>query len=298
MLATLYDAPFNKKGWIFETKWDGYRALAFKLGSGVKLISRNRLSFTERFPSIVQELKKLGHSFVVDGELVLLDEEGRSNFQLMQNYHKVKKGTPYYYVFDILSLDGKDLHELPLIERKAFLKKLLSSKKLKNIRYSSHVQEKGIARFKTAEKKGEEGIIAKRADSPYQFRRSKDWLKIKAVKRQEVVIGGFTAPKGSRKYFGALLVGVYEKGKFIYAGHVGGGFNQQLLSDTHAKLKKLVISECPFTDPPRPNAPVTWVEPKLICEVAFTEWTQGGQLRHPIFKGLRIDKSPKKVLRE
>ncbi len=298
MLATLTDKPFDRKGWIFEIKWDGYRAIGFKKGERTELLSRNEKSFTSRFHTIAEELKKLPGTFVVDGEIVLFDEQGRSSFQLMQNYNKVKKGTPLYYLFDILSLNGKDLRNLPLIERKKILKTLIGKGKLKSIKYCDHIDEHGIAFFKAAAKKGFEGIIAKKADSAYQFSRSSDWLKIKAIQRQEVVIGGFTEPKGSRKRFGALLVGVYEKNKLIYTGHIGGGFNFQLLTDVHEKLKKLITPTCPFASPPHPNSPVTWVKPKLVCEVAFAEWTQEGMMRQPIFKGLRIDKAPKDVIRE
>lgn len=297
MLATLIDEPFDSKGWLFEKKWDGYRALAYK-NKTVQLLSRGHKSFNKAYPSIVQAVSKLPGSFVVDGEIVLFDAKGRSSFQLLQNYLRSKQGKPYYCLFDILSFEGKDLTHLPLIERKKFLKKLLSSKRLPQLLYSDDVREKGKVFFRQATKKGWEGIIAKKEDSTYQFRRSRDWLKIKTVLGQEVVIGGFTEPKGARKNFGALLVGVYEKGRFVYVGHVGGGFNTQLLGEVHKKLKKLVISRCPFAEEPHPNTPVTWVSPKLVCEVEFREWTNDGIMRQPIFKGLRIDKSAKKVVRE
>lgn len=294
MLATLIDEPFDEKGWIFEIKWDGYRALASKNGA-VRLISRGKKSFNIRFPTLVQELRKLRGSFVIDGEIVILDK-GKSNFQKLQNYYKAKVGTPYFYVFDLLMLNGEDLRDEPLIERKRLLKQLVS--RSKHIRYSSHIETRGKAFFKAAEKKGLEGIIAKKRDSTYQSRRSRDWLKIKTKNRQEVVIGGFTEPKGSRKKFGALLIGVYSKGKLHYIGHVGGGFNQQLLRDIHKDLSKEVSPNCPFAEEPHPNTAVTWVKPKFVCEVEFTEWTNDGKLRHPIFKGMRYDKSAKKVIRE
>lgn len=297
MLATLVDRPFDRKGWIFEIKYDGYRAFGVK-DRAVSLISRNQKSFTGRFSSIAAELKKIPGRFILDGELVLLDEKGKSSFQLIQNYNKTKEGTPYYYVFDILVCNGKDLRPLPLIQRKEILRNLLKQAKLKQIRYSDHIEEKGTALFRVAVKKGFEGIIGKKEDSTYVLRRSSDWVKIKTHRRQEVVIGGYTEPKGSRSRFGALLVGVYEKGKLIYAGHVGGGFNSKLLKEMHEKLKKIHTPICPFAVTPRPNTPVTWVKPKLVCEVAFAEWTQEGILRQPIFKGLRIDKSPKEVVRE
>ncbi|MGB7978485.1 MAG: non-homologous end-joining DNA ligase [Chlamydiales bacterium] len=295
MLATLVDEPFDDKGWIFEIKWDGYRALGMKNGA-VRLLSRGQKSYNARFPTLVAELSRLKGSFVIDGEIVILDKEGKSNFQKLQNYYKKKIGTPYYYVFDILMLDGKDLRSMPLIERKTVVKKLISGSKY--IRFSQHVATRGRALFKAAEKKGLEGIIAKRAESPYQSRRSHDWLKIKTKQRQEVVIGGFTEPKGTRKKFGALLIGVYRRGKLQYIGRVGGGFDRQLLSDIHASLRKVASSACPFAEEPHPNTAVTWVKPKLVCEVEFTEWTDDGKLRHPIFKGMRYDKAAKKVVRE
>ncbi len=292
MLATLIDEPFDKEGWIFEIKWDGYRAL----GSKENLISRGQKSFNQRFPTILDALKHLPGSFVLDGEIVLFDAKGRSDFQLLQNYYKRKEGTPYYCVFDLLSLNGKDLCDRPLIERKALLKKLVRGSKL--IRYSNHIETKGKTLFRAVKKRGLEGIIAKKADSAYQFHRTRDWLKIKTKRRQEVVIGGFTAPRGSRQKLGALLVGVYKKGKLHYAGHVGGGFNQQTLKEVHAELRKVIAKKCPFEEEPHPNSPVTWVKPQLVCEVSFTEWTDEGKLRHPIFEGMRYDKSAKKVVRE
>lgn len=169
--------------------------------------------------------------------------------------------------------------------------------KLKFVRYSRHILTHGKAFFKMAEKKGLEGIIAKKGDSPYRFARTKNWLKIKVKNRQEVVIGGFTEPRGAREKFGALLTGVYERGKLLYAGRVGGGFNRELLKEVFGDLKKQIQTECPFESAPK-NTTATWVKPKLICEVEFTEWTQDGKMRHPIFKGMRYDKSPKKVVRE
>ncbi len=293
MLAVLTKAPFDRKGWIFEIKWDGYRALAFK-DKDVRLISRNQKSFNARYPTIVNALKKLKGTFVIDGEIVVLDDKGRSNFQLLQNYLKTHD-TPYYYVFDILSFNGKDVRSLPLLARKKILKKLIGKKK-GAIRLSEYVEEKGKAFFLAAEKHGLEGIMAKNGDSPYQGKRSSDWLKIKTSMSQEVVIGGFTAPKGSRKRFGGLLVGVYKQGKLIYAGRVGGGFNEELLEEVYRNLRPLATRTCPFHETPR--TPATWVKPKLVCEVVFAEWTKDGIMRQPIFKGLRIDKNPKEVVRE
>lgn len=295
MLCTLVEKPFDQEGWVFEIKWDGYRAFAKKNGS-LQLISRGKKSFNNRFPSLVEELKKIKGSWVLDGEIVILDKKGKSNFQMLQNYYKKKVGTPYFYVFDILSLNGKDLRKWPLLDRKNILKKVIAG--LKHVRYSRHILTHGKGFFKAAEKKGLEGIVAKKADSMYRFARTRNWLKIKTKNRQEVVIGGFTQPKASRKRFGALLIGVYQRGKLQYVGHVGGGFNRQMLQDVYSDLKKVIASDCPFATAPKPNTPATWVKPKLVCEVEFTEWTLEGKLRHPIFKGMRYDKPAKKVIRE
>jgi bifunctional non-homologous end joining protein LigD len=294
MLATLVKEPFDKKGWVFEIKFDGYRALAHK-NKTVRLLSRNDQPFTQ-FPSIVEELKTLPDACVLDGEIVLLDQQGRSQFQLLQNYQRTKQGTPYYYVFDILSYKGKDCTKLSLIERKEILRKMLCGGTYTHLCYSDHIEEKGKSFFKLAAKKGLEGIVAKNKESTYQFRRSRDWLKIKTVQRQEVVIGGFTKPKGSRKYFGALLVGVYESGKLLYVANVGGGFNQKLLEEIYTKLQKRISMSCPFS--PAPAIQATWVKPDLVCEVKFSEWTDDGSLRQPIFIGLRTDKDAKEVVRE
>lgn len=295
MLATLVEKPFDGKDWLFEIKWDGYRALAHK-NKTVRLISRGKKSFNVHFASIVKALEKLPGKFILDGEIVILDEKGRSNFQLLQNYQR-RHEVPYYYVFDILSYQGKELIALPLIERKQILKKLLA-KAPDQIRFSDHVEAKGKAFFRKILKLGLEGMIAKKSDSTYQFHRSRDWLKVKTSLRQEVVIGGFTEPKGGRKRFGALLVGVYERGKLVYVGHVGGGFDERLLEEIHKQLLKCVAKTCPFAEEPHPNSPVTWVKPKLVCEVSFSEWTASGIMRQPIFKGMRIDKDPRSVHRE
>ena len=296
MLATLVEKPFDDEGWIFEIKWDGYRALGEK-NRDVQLVSRNHKVF-HQFPSIIEELKKIPGKWIVDGEVVMLDKKGRSNFQLLQNYQRKKVGPPVYYVFDILFYQGKDLRHLPLMERRKILKELLRKSRLSHVKFSDHIQERGKAFFRLARKKGLEGIMAKKKDSLYRSTRTRDWLKIKTGMRQEVVIGGFTKPKGGRPYLGALLVGVYKKGKLVYAGHVGGGFDEEGLKEMYQKLKKIKTEACPFAEEPDPNTPVTWVRPKLVCEVKFAEWTTDGMLRQPIFVGMRIDKSAKQVVKE
>ena len=297
MLATLIDEPFDSEDWIFEKKFDGFRALAHKTRT-VKLLSRNNLSFNARFPDLVKEVRSLPGSFVLDGEIVILDKKGKSQFQLLQNYQTEAIGTPYYYLFDILSYDGKDLTSFPLIERRAFLRALLKKHPSKYLRFSEHIETKGKAFFKKAKKEGWEGIIGKRKESLYTSARSRDWVKIKVHQRQEFVIGGYTAPRGSRKKFGALLIGVYKGKNLLYAGHVGGGFNRALLSSVYKELRKCVSPVCPFSEEPKANEKVVWLKPKLVCEVSFTEWTRSGNLRHPIFEGLRPDKPAHKVIRE
>lgn len=299
MLATLIDKPFNNEDWLFEVKWDGYRTLAFINKGQVQLKSRNKHLLNDKFPTIIANLKKIDNQVIFDGELVVLDSEGKSHFQLMQNYQREGKGTLYYYVFDLLYKDGQDLRQLPLIERKEILKKYLKDYSLPLIRYSDHIVKDGEAFFKEASKIRLEGIIGKEKESTYQSRRSKDWVKIKTTMRQEVVIGGFTAPRGSRKKLGALLVGVYDDlNALVYSGHVGGGFNAVLLKEVYEQLQPLIQKKSPFKTEPKANAAVTWVKPKLICEVSFAEWTQDNLMRQPIFHGLRSDKSPKTVKRE
>jgi len=296
MLATLIDKPFDDKEWIFEIKWDGYRALAEK-GKEVLLVSRNQKLF-KQFPSINEELKKIPGKWILDGEVVVLDKKGRSDFQLLQNYQRRKVRHPVYYVFDILSYQGRDLRHLTLVERRKILKELLKQVRLKSVRFSKSIEGKGKAFFSQAKKKGLEGIMAKKKESLYRSVRTREWLKIKTGMRQEVVIGGFTKPQGARAYLGALLVGVYKKGKLVYAAHVGGGFDREGLKEMYEKLKKITVSKSPFAIEPHPNTPVTWVRPKLVCEVKFAEWTEDGMLRQPIFIGIRVDKSPKQVVRE
>lgn len=298
MLATLTDKAFDGLDWLYEIKWDGYRALA-RIDKNVDLMSRNENSFNDTFQPIVKDLSKLKTQALLDGEVVVLDPSGRSNFQLMQNYQRTHQGVLYYYVFDILFLKGQDLRELPLIERKQILKDLLLSVPLSCVRYSDHIEKQGKKLFLEAQKKGLEGIMAKRMDSLYVSRRSREWLKIKTHKRQEVVIGGYTQPRGTRKHFGALLVGIYnDKHEFIYCGHVGGGFNRKLLAEIYAIMKPLEQNICPFKSKPKTNTPFVWIKPQLVCEVSFSEWTTDESMRQPIFIGMRMDKKAKTVKKE
>lgn len=297
MLATLVDSPFDRRGWLFEIKWDGYRAIAEIKNHKVNLYSRNSLSLNEKYPQVVSELEKINHDLILDGELVVLDKDGRSRFQLMQNYQKTGEGNLAYYIFDLINLDGKDLREKPLEERKQKLKKILP--KFKTVKYSDHIENDGVEFFQQAQKHELEGIMAKDAKSPYlDGKRTKYWLKIKTGQRQEALIAGYTQPRGSRKNFGALLLGVYKNGEFSYIGHTGTGFNEQTLSDLFSKLSKLKVEKSPFKTVVKPNMPVQWVKPKLICEVSFSEWTEDGRMRQPVFLGLREDKNAEKVIRE
>ncbi len=298
MLAHLIESPFDGEDWLFEIKWDGYRALA-RLDKKVDLFSRSEKSFNSQFESIVKDLSKLKIQAFFDGEIVVLDKTGKSKFQLMQNYQRTKEGELYYYVFDILYFNGRDLRGIPLLERKKLLKDIIESNSLSLVRYSDHVEQKGKAFFQAAEKNKLEGIMAKKMDSHYLSKRSRDWLKIKTHMRQEAVIGGFTKPRGSRKYFGALLLGVYDdKKNFIYIGHVGGGFNAKLLEDVYHKMHPLIQADCPFKNKPKTNTPAIWIKPNLICEVTFGEWTSDGIMRQPIFEGLRMDKKAISVKKE
>lgn len=291
MLATLIDKPFDSPEWLFEVKLDGFRALAQLNKKSVALYSRNFLSFNERFPTLIDSLQKLNLEAILDGEIVVLDEKGISHFQLLQNY--TTGNNLYFYVFDILYLNGKDLRALPLIERKAILKNVL--KKSASIRYLEHVEKKGVQFFALCKKKGLEGIIGKKRLSVYQSgKRSREWVKIKSEQRTEVVICGFTEPKNSRKNFGALLVGIYKNRKknrtLHFAGHVGGGFTEKELEEIKAQLSPLVTERCPFTPAPRTNSAVTWVKPHFLCEVKYQEWTSEGIMRLPIFLSMRSER--------
>jgi bifunctional non-homologous end joining protein LigD len=297
MLATLADNSFDDKDWIFEIKWDGYRALSFVKKGKADMMSRKKLSFNEKFYPIAQALERLDMQAVLDGEVVCINDKGKSDFQLLQQWQKTEKGELVYYVFDLLWIDGYNITDLPLHERKQILKARLPQSDI--IRYSDHVPGKGEDFFTVAMHEGLEGIMAKNAESNYTpGLRTKQWLKIKTHQRQEAVIAGFTEPRNSRKYFGALVLGVYEKDELIYVGHTGTGFNEKSQADLYKKLKSLVTTTCPFPKKPKTNMPVTWVKPKLVCEIEFAEWTADNIMRVPVFQGIREDKVPKDVMRE
>ncbi|HVK96945.1 MAG TPA: non-homologous end-joining DNA ligase, partial [Flavisolibacter sp.] len=264
MLATLVDEPFDDEGWIYEVKWDGYRAVAYCNGKDVALVSRNGNAFTDKYFPITQALQQLKIKAVFDGEVVAVNEDGLPDFQALQNC----ENTPthlQYYIFDIIWLDGNDLTMLPLIERKKILEKLLPGDDAV-LKYSDHVAGKGNEFFEIALAKGLEGIMGKKADSTYKIgTRNDDWVKIKVNQRQEVVIAGFTKPRNTRQFFGALLLGVYDGNELKYVGHTGGGFNTQSLEQIHKKLQPLITNESPFKVKPKTNQPATWVKPELVC---------------------------------
>jgi bifunctional non-homologous end joining protein LigD len=297
MLATLTDGPFDDPEWVYEIKFDGYRAIADLNKGKADLYSRNLLSFNTKFKPIFEALQNWKVNAVVDGEIIALNDKGKIDFQQLQAFQKTGEGTLIYYVFDILWLDGKDLRELPLLERKEILQQIMPENEA--IRYSDHVEEKGTEFFKLAEEEGLEGIMAKRSDSTYLANnRSSSWLKIKTSMRQEAIICGFTKGRGSRKYFGSLVLGIYENKELKFIGQTGSGFDEKLLSSIYKELEKRIIDECPFKTKPKTTQPATWIKPELICEVKFQEWTREGSMRHPIFQGIREDKKAKEVGRE
>lgn len=305
MLATLVDSVPEDKEWIYEIKWDGYRCIALCNGENVNLISRNNKSFNEKYYPLHKALKQLKLNAVFDGEIVVLTEKGLASFEGLQNWRSEADGFLFYYIFDILWLNGYDLKNLPLLQRKEILKKVLPKHEM--IRESESFNATPQEFIKQAKKMGLEGMIAKRADSLYlEGERGYEWLKIKAAIRHEVVIGGYTKNQGSPKPFSSLLVGVFEKEGLEYTGKIGTGFDTKTQNLLMNKFKDLEIKKCPFTYEPdvnkpsrfRPNPPhaeAIWVKPKIVCEVSYTEITGDGVMRHPSFEGIREDKSPKDV---
>ena len=296
MLATLTDAPFDDPGWVFENKYDGFRMIAEIERRKVTLYSRNGKIISRSYIDVAKALEGVKHDAVIDGELVAMGKDGVSHFQLLQNAlrHEAKL---LYCVFDLMSEKGVDLRKQPLLDRKERLKAILPRNKL--IAFSPHRKAKGTTFFAEAERKGLEGIMAKRADSAYASgSRTADWLKIKTAKRQEVVIAGFTAPRRTRPFFGALVLAVRETDAWRYIGHVGTGFSHETLEELHTKLLKLRAPKSPFPARVKDEGVTTWVKPSLVAEVKFAEWTRKGEMRQPVYLGLRADKQAKDVVRE
>ncbi len=312
MKARLVAEPPPGK-WLYEIKFDGWRALAFRGDRETRLISRNDKDFTEKFPEIAAAVGALDvGDAILDGEIVAMDTKGRSSFQLLQGYDLGTERPPvFFYVFDLLRLNGKDLKPLLLTERKSLLETLLQGQE-GVIRYSEGLGYEPELLLKKAKKLGLEGLIGKRPDSTYDpGSRGGDWIKLKLHQEQEFVIGGYTDPEGSRHSFGSLIIGYHAKGKFLCAGKVGTGFNHKLLRSLLTRFHKIPAKECPFDNLPMKSSGrwgqgITasdmtrchWLKPKLVCQVKFSEWTRDGRLRQPVFLGLREDKEPAEVIRE
>ncbi len=308
MLATSIDKPFDDPDWLFEIKWDGYRAIAFIDDGKLRLVSRNQNELTPRYPEL-KDLPKFVHAktAILDGEVVALDEQGRASFSLMQQRTGFRPGgrrgavnadvPVLYYAFDLLYLDGYDWRKVPLEERKKKLASLLVTGG--SVRYSDHYETQGKALFEMARAKGLEGILAKKRDSIYQERRSSEWLKIKIRHRLEAVIGGYTEPEGSRAHFGSIVLGLYDKqARLIHVGQAGSGFDQKTLEEVWKLLKKRETKKNPFFGEVEALRKVYWVKPDLVAEIEYAEWTEGAskgsgpKLRAPVFLGLRDDKNP------
>ncbi|PAW92780.1 DNA ligase D [Mucilaginibacter sp. MD40] len=309
MLATLVNEPFDDPDWIYEIKWDGYRALSFINKGQVEIFSRNNKSFNEKYYPLARLLAGWDINAVVDGEILVLNDKGVSDFGALQNWRSEADGELVYYIFDILWYNGKDLTSLPLSQRQAILKEVIPDND-DRVRLSQTFKANGTEFFEAARKIGLEGIMAKKASSTYiPDSRSKEWLKIKINKRQEVVIGGFTRNEGTSKQFSSLLLGVYEGDKLQYVGKVGTGFSDKLQKEMMGLFKPLIVNDSPFGFEPdvnkpsrfRPNPPkakATWLKPELVCEISFAEVTSDGVFRHPSFEGMRVDKKAKDVVRE
>ena len=301
-LATLQDKPPSGDQWLHELKFDGYRMICHLNRSGVRFWSRNKKDWTHKFPRLGKAVKDFpASSVILDGEVVAVDSKGRASFQKLQQAMKTGDSGFIFHIFDLIYLDGFSLTKTPLIIRKEVLSQLFQSVSDKSpLRYSDHVQGNGFQFFKEACQFGIEGIVSKLADSSYESTRTRSWIKVKCIKRQEFVIAGYTISEKGFPGFGALILGVYDKGELRYAGRAGTGFSIQQRLDLRAKLDKLIRSSSPFAE--RPKDPglkrAVWVTPKLVGEVAFTEWTEEGSIRHPSFQGLREDKKASDVVRE
>jgi bifunctional non-homologous end joining protein LigD len=292
MLATLVDAPFSKPNWVYEEKYDGVRMLAYKEGSKVSLVSRNAIDRTERYPGIAEAIAKLKpDTLALDGEIVIFDSDKVSRFQFLQK----GDGRPTFALFDCIYRDGKDLRKAPLSERRAALEQTVRPSA--SLLLSARLDADGVEAFEIAKKRGFEGLIAKDLSSKYVSGRSPAWLKVKVRKEDEFVIGGFTQPSGARHFFGALLLGVYNRGKLEYVGKVGTGFDEETLKALHKKFGPLNRVGSGFSSDVRERG-ATFITPKLVAQIGYTEWTGDGKLRHPVYLGLRDDKAAKDVKRQ
>ena len=289
MLATLVRAPFHKPGWVYEEKYDGIRILAYKEGSRVRLVSRNEIDRTSGFPGIADAVRALKPAtLLLDGEVVVFDRKKVSRFQLLQK----GKGHAAYAVFDCLYRAGKDLRREPLSIRRVEMEKSLGTNS--TLIPSRRLAKNGLKAFEEAKRRGFEGLVAKDLASPYVEKRSNAWLKVKVHQEDEFVIGGITKPEGARKYFGALLLGAYQAGQLHYVGKVGTGFDESALASLYKTFRSLVSQRSPFVELLREKG-VTYLEPKLVAQISFQEWTAEMKLRQPVFLGLRDDKNPKEV---
>jgi len=301
-LATLVEEPPQGDEWLHELKFDGYRMLCHLNRGEARFWSRNRKDWTNKFPQLGKAIKAFpAASAILDGEVVVMDTAGHTSFQKLQQWFKSGDSGLVFQIFDLIYLDGFNLTATPLIDRKVLLAELLETVGGRSpLRYSDHVEGDGSTFFKQACDFGIEGIVSKLANSPYESARNRNWQKIKCIKRQEFIIAGLTPSEKSLPGFGALVLGVYDKGALVYAGRVGTGFSFQQRIDLRKKLDRLVRNSCPFAVKPKDPGlrHAVWTTPKLVAEVAFTEWTADGSIRHPSFQGLREDKKAQEVVRE
>lgn len=302
MLATLADSHRDNPDWMYEPKYDGYRAVT-KINKGkVEIVSRNGNPFNKQYETLIPELEKFEDDLILDGEIVIEDKKGISNFQLLQNYTTTHEGILRYYVFDILYLNGYPVTQLPFIQRRELLEAVFAKMKLTNIQPSPIVHEKGSELMERLLKLGYEGIIGKESSSAYfPGLRSDSWLKLKNHQSLEAVICGYTAPQNSRKFFGSLILGIHHKGKLLYIGNCGTGFTEATLEELHRQFEQLKIDKSPFDVPIKMNGQKgkpTWIKPKLVCNVEFANWTEDRHLRVPVFKGLRTDKTQSEAMKD
>jgi bifunctional non-homologous end joining protein LigD len=298
MQASSVKEPFDSPDWIFETKLDGYRAVAVIDATGkARLWSRNHLPLEPKFPTVADAVNQLNlRSAILDGEIVALDKDGIPRFQLLQQWKKRPTAPVVFFLFDLIWCDGRDLTTKTVVQRRKRLEEIITP--VSGIQVGGYVANRGKDLFHLAKEKGLEGIIAKRKTSIYRpGKRSPDWLKIKSRPQQEFVVCGFTEGKGSRKHFGALLLGAYRNGKLQYFGHSGTGFSEKGMREAIARLKRLFTDKPPVENPPKIPEKIQWVQPKLVCEVAFAEWTEDEQLRQTTFLGWRDDKNAELVTR-